>query len=101
MCEKLGLVAGIQKCVLLVDCWWGWLDAEFREWLKQEHPYVLLLYVPACCTPVGQPNDAGIIAMLKGDCQNLKLLESVSDISQFYRAASSTVWYFCLQVHAG
>jgi hypothetical protein len=60
-------VSGTQKCVLLVDCWWGWLDAEFREWLKQEHPYVLLLLVPACCTPVGQPNDAGIIAILKGE----------------------------------
>jgi hypothetical protein len=30
---------------------------------------MLLLYVPACCTPVGQPNDAGIIAILKGDMQ--------------------------------
>ncbi len=58
MCEKLGLVVGTQKCVLLVDCWWGWLDVEFRNWLKQEHSYVLLLFVPACCTPVGQPNDA-------------------------------------------
>ena len=59
--------SGTQKCVLLVDCWWGWLDAEFREWLKEEHPYVLLLFVPACCTPVGQPNDAGIIAIFKGE----------------------------------
>jgi hypothetical protein len=64
---------------------------------------VLLLYVPACCTPVGQPNNAGIIAMLKGDCRILKLLDSssASDLIQFYRAASSTVWYFCLQVHSG
>ncbi len=26
-CAKLGLVSGTQRCVLLVDCWWGWLDA--------------------------------------------------------------------------
>ena len=69
ICEKSGLTVGTQRCILLVDCWWGWLDAEFREWLKKEYPYVLLLFVPACCTPVGQPNDAGIIAILKGDTQ--------------------------------
>jgi hypothetical protein len=67
MCEELELIPGAQRCILLVDCWWGWLDAEFREWLKREHPYVLILFVPACCTPVGQPNDAGIIAILKGE----------------------------------
>jgi hypothetical protein len=68
-CVKLGLVSGTQRCVLLVDCWWGWLDAEFRECLKREHPYVLFFYVPACFIPVGQPSDAGMIAILKGDMQ--------------------------------
>ena len=33
-CASLGLVEGTQKCVLLVDCWWGWLDEEFREWVR-------------------------------------------------------------------
>ena len=65
-CKELKLVARTQRCILLVDCWWGWLDREFRDWLKQEHPYVLLLYVPASCTPVAQPNDSGVIAILKG-----------------------------------
>ena len=70
-CASLGLVEGTQKCVLLVDCWWGWLDEEFREWVRGEHSWVLLLYIPARCTPVAQPNDAGIIAMLKGEWQNI------------------------------
>ncbi len=65
--QGMGLVAGIQKCFLLVNCWWAWLDAEFREWLKQEHPYVLLLYVPACCTLAGQPNGARINAIIEVD----------------------------------
>jgi len=70
-CASLRLVEGTQKCVLLVDCWWGWLDEEFRKWVRDEHPWILLLYVPARCTPVAQPNDAGIIAMLKGEQQNI------------------------------
>ena len=74
ICEKSGLIVGTQQSILLVDCWWGWLDTGFRKWLKKEHPYVLLLFVPACCTPVGQPNDAGIKAILKGDNLKLKIL---------------------------
>ena len=69
-CSDLGLEYGVQKCVLLVDCWWGWLDAEFREWLRAEYPWVLQVIVPPRCTPVGQPDDAGIIAMLKGESLN-------------------------------
>jgi len=66
-CRALGVPVRSRKCVLLVDCWWGWLDEEFRTWLKSNHPYVLLLFVLAGCTPVGQPNDAGIIANLEGE----------------------------------
>ena len=45
----------------------GWFHTEFRELLKMEHPFVLLLFLPARCTPVGQPNDAGIIVILEVD----------------------------------
>ena len=65
-CADKGLPYGQQKCILLVDCWWGWLDAGFRDWLHEEYPWVLQVVVPARCTPVAQPDDAGIIAMLKG-----------------------------------
>ena len=57
---------GKQVCVLIVDCWWGWLCADFRNYVKQSYPYIRLLYVPACCTPVAQPMDAGVIAKRKG-----------------------------------
>ena len=56
---------GSQICVLIIDCWWGWLDAAFREWLAAEYPWIRLLFVPAACTPVAQPMDAGIIAKIK------------------------------------
>ena len=34
-------------------------------------PWLRLIYVPACCTPVAQPMDAGIIAILKGHLRKL------------------------------
>ena len=68
-CVKLGLVPGTKRCVLLVDCWWGWHDFRISRVVKRGHPYVLDLFVPACCTPGGQPNNAGIIAILKGGMQ--------------------------------
>ena len=56
---------GEQVCVLIVDCWWGWLDASFRDFVKRTYPWIRLLFVPAGCTPVAQPMDAGIIAKVK------------------------------------
>jgi hypothetical protein len=29
---------GKQVCVLIIDCWWGWLDAGFRSWVKERYP---------------------------------------------------------------
>lgn len=62
---------GEQVCVLIVDCWWGWLDAAFKEWMKSKYPWIRLVFVPAACTPVAQPMDAGIIAKLKGKLRTL------------------------------
>ena len=56
---------GTQVVVLIVDVWWGWLNAEFRLFIKTYYPWIRLVYCPACCTPIGQPMDAGIIAMIK------------------------------------
>ena len=65
---------GDQVCVVVVDTWWGWLEgkakkhrasAEFKSWLTKTYPWIRLIYVPAGCTPVAQPMDAGIIAKLK------------------------------------
>ncbi len=74
-CDELGLEYGKQKCILLVDCWWGWLDQDFRKWLHDKYPWILEVFVPARCTPVAQPDDAGIIAMLKGDFSFLSYIQ--------------------------
>ena len=49
-----------------VDLWWGWIDPIFRFWLRTHYPWIRLLYCPGCCTPVGQPMDRGVFALLKG-----------------------------------
>jgi len=55
---------GEQVCVLIIDCWWGWLDIV--AWIKAKYRWIRLLFVPARCTPVAQPMDRGIIAKIKG-----------------------------------
>jgi hypothetical protein len=56
---------GVQRCVVLLDVWWGWMHEGFRAWLRRSYPWLLFLYVPAACTPIAQPMDMGIIAKLK------------------------------------
>ena len=29
---------GTQICVVIVDCWWGWLDKAFIAWVKENYP---------------------------------------------------------------
>mmetsp|Transcript_24697 Transcript_24697/g.53271 ORF Transcript_24697/g.53271 Transcript_24697/m.53271 type:complete len:211 (+) Transcript_24697:158-790(+) len=43
----------------------GWM-LIFANYVEANYPYIRLLYVPAACTPVAQPMDAGIIAKRKG-----------------------------------
>ena len=57
---------GLQVCVIIIDCWYGWINTGFKQWLSAKYPWLRLLFVPAACTPVAQPMDAGIIAKLKG-----------------------------------
>ena len=53
-------ITGIQKAVLLLDCWNVHLAAEFREWVAATYPEVVILYIPAGCTPIGQPCDIAV-----------------------------------------
>ena len=66
-CDKLGKVYGEQKAVLVADTWYGWQDKGVRQFIKGQFPWLRMVYVAGRCTPVGQPMDAAIIAMLKGE----------------------------------
>jgi hypothetical protein len=60
-----------QVCVLIVDVWYGWLDAGFKTWLSATYSWIRLLFVPARCTPVAQPMDRGVFAKIKGILRRL------------------------------
>ena len=60
------------KCVLLIDCWYGWKDQDkkktlisFRHYVRNHYPWLRLLFVPAACTDLAQPADRGMISWIK------------------------------------
>lgn len=46
-----------QKCVWIIDCWYGHIDLSFRQWVREQYPWLLVLYIPAACTSKLQPCD--------------------------------------------
>jgi hypothetical protein len=49
-----------QKALWQIDVWSVHRSKEFRTWMKQNHPNIILDYVPGGCTGVHQPCDVGI-----------------------------------------
>ena len=41
------------------------MDSGFRTWLKDNYPWIRLIFVPANCTSEAQPMDAGVITTIK------------------------------------
>ncbi|KAF7333774.1 ATP-binding cassette sub-family A member 6 [Mycena venus] len=62
--KKLGLLLS-QVSIWKIDCWSVHKSAKFREWMKANHPNIILLFVPGSCTGVWQPLDVGIQHLLK------------------------------------
>lgn len=49
-CQKLGLNAGKQECVLQYDLYKVHVAEEFVSWLKETYPFIRLNIIPAGCT---------------------------------------------------
>jgi len=45
------------KMIWLLNCWSVHKSQEFVAWIKEKHPQILLIFVPANCTSVYQPVD--------------------------------------------
>ena len=43
--------------IWLIDCWSVHISKEFREWMKNHHPKIHILYILANCTSIYQPAD--------------------------------------------
>ncbi|KZT31979.1 hypothetical protein SISSUDRAFT_965602, partial [Sistotremastrum suecicum HHB10207 ss-3] len=39
-----------QKCMWLIDCWSVHRSQEFRDWMRENYPWIIIMYVPAGCT---------------------------------------------------
>lgn len=54
-----------QVCLWIIDCWSVHRSQEFRNWMQESYPWILVRYVPGGCTGVFQPCDVGIQRILK------------------------------------
>ena len=57
MCKQLDLPKGKQHGIIQIDVYTVHTCKEFRDWLKNKHPYLHLVYIPAGCTGVAQVAD--------------------------------------------
>ncbi|EKM78198.1 hypothetical protein AGABI1DRAFT_129327 [Agaricus bisporus var. burnettii JB137-S8] len=62
--QELGLPQ-TQHSIWKIDCWSVHRSRSFREWMKENHPNIILVFVPGGCTSVWQPLDVGIQRVLK------------------------------------
>lgn len=54
-----------QKCIFQIDCWSVHRSAEFRNWMSEHYPWIIILYVPGGCTGLFQACDVGLQRILK------------------------------------
>ncbi|KAJ6456514.1 hypothetical protein C8R45DRAFT_580223, partial [Mycena sanguinolenta] len=61
---ELGLPPS-QVSIWLIDLWSVHKSQEFRDWMKKNHPTIIILYIPGGCTGIWQPLDVGIQRLMK------------------------------------
>jgi hypothetical protein len=54
-----------QVCLWTIDCWSVHRSQEFRDWMHNSYPWILIRYIPGGCTGIFQPCDVGIQRILK------------------------------------
>ena len=54
--------------LLLLDLWCHHRSAEFRNWVKDNYPWIKLVYIPGGCTGKVQPADVGLNRPMKVRC---------------------------------
>jgi hypothetical protein len=83
--QELGLPA-TQKALWLIDCWPVHISADYRSWMKEQHPLIILLFVPPNCTSCLQPQDVVVQKPLKA---GIKTAFVDYQIQQFEKAMRS------------
>ena len=55
----------LQECIWQLDIWSVHASLEFRTWMFDNYPWIILNYIPGGCTGLWQPCDVGIQHILK------------------------------------
>jgi hypothetical protein len=55
--EQLGIEQNPPRAILVLDCWNVHKSQDFLQWMKDNYPHYLLVFVPARCTGEMQPCD--------------------------------------------
>lgn len=77
--KELGLPPS-QKAIWQIDVWSVHRSKEFRDWMKANHPNIIVHYVPAGCTGVFQACDVGIQRIFKHSLKRSYHEDVVADI---------------------
>ncbi|HEV7738636.1 MAG TPA: hypothetical protein VGO47_14845 [Chlamydiales bacterium] len=70
-----------QKSIWFIDRWVVHRSREFLDWMREHHPSIIVLFVPANCTGVFQPCDVGIQRPLKLSIKRSSHEDVVREIS--------------------
>ena len=68
-----------QVCIWTIDCWLVHRSQEFRDWMRESYPLILMQYVPSRCTRIFQPCDIGIQQILKHTMKKTTLSHIVKE----------------------
>ncbi|KZO94952.1 hypothetical protein CALVIDRAFT_471354, partial [Calocera viscosa TUFC12733] len=67
-------------CIWIIDCWSVHRSADFRAYMQDEWPWILLQFIPAGCTGVIQPADAGMQRPLKAAIRRSATEQVIAEI---------------------
>lgn len=88
--KELGLPES-QKSIWYIDVWSVHRSKEFREWMKKNHPTIIVLFVPGGCTGVFQPCDVGMQRIFKLVCKKAYHADVVDSILQQIDAKATVI----------
>jgi hypothetical protein len=87
-CRRLNLPA-TQRCILQIDCWSVHRSLQFRNWMANNFPWIILMYVPGGCTGLFQACDIGLQRVLKTAIQSASHADIVVETVNALRSGTA------------
>src|SRR6266705_1068373 len=70
----------LQECIWQLDVWPVNASLEFRVWMYENYPWIILDYIPGGCTGLWQPCDVGIQHPLKHAVKQAQQTTAVKEV---------------------